>query len=51
MNGKGIIIRKDGGVHVGYVKMAQFSPGNFITIYTDGKFRVGEFYMKDGHLQ
>ncbi len=33
---------------IGYWQNDEYSTGNYITIYSDGRFDVGEQYLKDG---
>ncbi len=48
MHGRGIKIWKDGGISIGYYENGLLSTGNYINILHYGKFRVGEYYTKDG---
>ncbi len=45
-HGRGIRIWLDGGIWIGYWWRWYMSTGNYIMIFSDGEFRVGEFYMK-----
>ncbi len=48
-HGKCISIRYDGTITIGFFKNGYWlSTGHYITINSDGEFRVGECYMKDG---
>ena len=46
-HGRGIRILNDGYIHIGYFEKDMESTGNYITIYSDCRFEVGEFYFKD----
>ncbi len=49
MHGRGIRIDDDGFILIGYFDEDGIaSTGNYIHIYSDGTFRVGERYFKDG---
>ncbi len=49
LHGRGIRIDNDGdAIQIGYFKNRQLSTGKYIRIYSDGEFRVGEYYMKEG---
>ncbi len=39
-----------GQIQIGYFKNGGFSPGNFIQILSEGDFRVGEYYLKNGGI-
>jgi hypothetical protein len=47
-HGRGIHILKNGNIAIGYCEDGDWSTGNYITIDSDGEFRVGELYFKDG---
>ncbi len=48
-HGRGIRILNDGFINIGYFEDGWLSTGsNCITIYDDGDFSVGEYYLKDG---
>ena len=48
LHGRGIEIKAWSYFHFGYFDNDKWAPGNFINIFRDGGFRVGEFYLKDG---
>jgi hypothetical protein len=49
LHGRGIKIWNDGPIYIGYFEDGYLSTGNFINIYSDGRFEVGEkCYKKDG---
>ncbi len=48
LHGKGILIWNRGDILIGYWKNGDLSTGNYIRIDSDGDFRVGEYYRKDG---
>ena len=50
-HGRGIDIQNDGQIIVGYWENGQFSTGNFIGIFIDGSFNVGEIYMNAGEKE
>jgi hypothetical protein len=47
-HGRGIRICNDGHIEIGYYENGEWSTGNFITTISDGRFWVGEYYIKDG---
>ncbi len=47
-HGRSIKICDNGVIDIGYFEDGLGSTGNYITIYSDGRFRVGEVFMKDG---
>ncbi len=47
-HGRGIGISNDGDIGIGYFKNGEWSTGNYIEIYSDGRFWVGELYLKEG---
>jgi hypothetical protein len=47
-HGRGIYKFDDGNIVIGYFKNGLRSTGNYIVIHSDGEFRVGESYLKDG---
>ncbi len=49
-HGKGIKIFKDGHIYIQYWNNEEPAPGNYIRIFSDGEFKVGEFYLKDGEM-
>ncbi len=48
LHGRCIQILNDGWILIGYFEDGLDSTGNYITIWSDGVFRVGEKYWKDG---
>ncbi len=48
MNGRGIDIYNDDRISIGYFEDGSKSTGNYIIIYSSGKFDVGEIYNNDG---
>jgi len=48
LQGKGIAIYPSGFIEIGYFEKGYLAPGNYLWIYSDGKFHVGERYLKDG---
>ncbi len=48
LEGRGIKIWNDGFIGIGYYEDGWPSTGNFIIIYRDGNFQVGEVYMREG---
>jgi len=48
LHGKGIRIFFFGDIEIGYWDNSECAPGNYLTICSDGEFRVGEVYLKDG---
>ncbi len=46
-NGRGIYIFNAGDILIASYENGSYT-GNYIIIYGDGVFRVGEFYLKDG---
>ncbi len=47
-HGRGIKILDLGTIHIGYFENGVWSTGNYIYIYPDGRFNVGERYIKYG---
>ncbi len=47
-HGRGIRIWDDGSTTIGYYENGKWSTDNYIFIFSDGDFRVGEIYQKDG---
>ncbi len=47
-HGRGLRIYNNGHITIGYFQNGFRSTGNYIDIDSDGEFRVGEFYFKDG---
>ncbi len=47
-HGRGIEINNDGDIWIGYWQNGSDDTGNYIRIYDDGDFDVGECYMRDG---
>ncbi len=47
-HGRGISIEIDSYIRIGYYEHGELSTGNYIIIHSDGKFKVGEIYNKDG---
>ncbi len=43
-HGRGISIFNNGVIHIGYFENGGCATGNYIYIYPDGKFQVGEYY-------
>ncbi len=50
LHGRGIKIYSFGRIHIGYWNNGEHAPGNFIWIDSDGEYRVGEMYFKDGKM-
>ncbi len=50
LQGRGIKFYSDGDINIGYYNNGYGAPGNFITIYKNGEFHVGEYYLKDAIL-
>ncbi len=48
LHGRGIQIYWNGRIDIGYFKDGELSTGNYISIWSDGLFQVGEIYEKDG---
>ena len=48
LHGKGICINSNGTIWIQYWNNGRVAPGNYIYIFSDGRFDVGEFYLKDG---
>ena len=48
LNGRGIFTDENGNIRIGYWNNGVIAPGNFIKIFSNGVFIVGELYMKDG---
>ncbi len=51
LHGRGIQIWNDWNddeIWIGYYKNGKLSPGNYIRLYSNGDFSVGEVYDKDG---
>ena len=49
LHGRGI--DTDGGIYIQHWNNGDYAPGNYIHIYSsDGDFRVGERYLKDGRM-
>jgi hypothetical protein len=48
LHGRGINISFIGTITIGYFENGDRSTGNYIWIYRNGNFDVGECYMKDG---
>ncbi len=48
MHGRGIFIWGEARIYIGYWEDGDYSPGPYIRVYSEGKLRVGEIYMKDG---
>ena len=48
LHGKGIYFYSGGEIGIGYYNNGVGAPGNYLTIYSDGEFKVGECYLKDG---
>ena len=49
-HGRGISIRNDGFILIGYRENGELSTGNYISIWSDGRFNVGERYLMDGKI-
>jgi hypothetical protein len=47
MHGRGIELRKNGDILIGFFENGGWSTGHYICIYSDGRFLVGEKYLKD----
>jgi len=47
LHGKSIRIYLNGEIRIGYWDKGLEAPGNYINIFSDGRFHVGEIYMKD----
>ncbi len=47
-HGRGIIIDNYDGIIIGYCENGVWSTGNYIAIHSNGRFSVGEKYMKEG---
>ncbi len=50
-HGRGIIIHYHGGLVIGYFENGDWNTGNYINIWSNGDFSVGECYLKDGWRQ
>ena len=48
IQGKGICIYSDGTIRIGYFDNGGFALGNYLNIFSDGSFTVGEKYMLNG---
>ena len=44
-NGKGVRINCDGSIQINTRKYGRYSPGNYLRIWPDNEFRVGEYYI------
>jgi hypothetical protein len=51
MQGRGIKIGNYGVIDIGYYENDDWSTGNYITIWKDGEFWVGEKYIEDGWIK
>jgi hypothetical protein len=47
-HGRGIHILNSGNIYIGYWENGGLSTGNYILIFSNGDFVVGEIYIKDG---
>jgi hypothetical protein len=45
---RGIRIWNTGIISIGYFEDGECSAGSYITIWSSGDFRVGEYYLKKG---
>ncbi len=50
LHGRGIYISNYGSIVIGYWENDDSSTGNYINIYSNGEFKVGERYFKDGRI-
>ena len=48
LHGRGFKVNQFGTIHIGCFENSLLSTGNYIIIYKDGDFEVGERYIKDG---
>ncbi len=48
--GRSIIIYDNGYIMIGYFENGWSSTGNYIHIYSDGGFQVGDMYLTDGEI-
>jgi len=48
LHDRGIRIYSDGNIYIRYWNNGVVAPGNYLIIWPDGKFRVGECYLKNG---
>ena len=51
LDGRGICIFDSGLITIGYFDNCYDAPGNYIFIYSDGRFDVGEMCLKDGQMR
>ena len=51
LHGRGIQIYPSGEIYIGYFNNYHCAPGRYINIWSNGEFRVGEVYFKDGEMR
>ncbi len=48
LHGRVILMHKNGSIFIGYFENGKLSTGKYIEILSNGWFRVGEIYLKEG---